>query len=191
MLALKVLFWALVPLIVAIVITVPALSFLGEDYRYIEYSIVPVALAVSIFLVDMPVFVLPALAVFIFAYAAVLLKYRRHLHEARELVDAEDISSYERLSKYDLKNLLVFPATRTLEFNYFTKLPVIHQVRSKDPDHKVSLEYVFDTYNVRYVINFKDADPFNRYATLLTFATVKKLEAFKNFELIEATKKYA
>lgn len=189
-LALKVLFWALAPLVVALIITIPALSFLGEDYRYIEYSVVPVALAISIFLVDLQVFVLSALALFFFAYVVVLSKYKKHLYEARELVDADDIFSYECLGKCDLKNLLVFPSTRTLEVNYFTKLHVIHQVRSKDNDQKVSLEYVVNNYNIRYVISFKDADPFHRYATLLTFANVKKLQEFKNFELIEVTRKY-
>ncbi len=182
----RVLFWAFVPLIVAVLVALPKLSFLGEDYRYIEYSVVPVSITLMLLLATLNIYAILATVACFGAYSVLIQKYKRHLNQAKELVDSDDIKAYHSLTEYNPCQLLVFPSTRTLEVHYFTELNVIHPVRTKTTvTEKEYLEHLMRDYKVQYILRFKDVDPSQRFAILSEMVKMKKVRFFKNIELFE------
>lgn len=184
-LILKLFFWALLPFIVAMLVVLPNLSFLGEDYRYIEYSIAPVGIICALSLATLNIYVLLALSVCFIASVAAFIKYKSHLCHSKELLDPDDILAYQTLKNYSLNNLLVFPPTRTLEVNFFTKLNVIHPVRAKDSTLTDHLKGLLNKYNFKYVLRFKGVDPYQRFSTLANMVHLKSVLTLNSFELFE------
>jgi len=183
----KVTFWTFNIIIIALFVSVPALSFLGEEYRYIEYGVVPVGISSSLLIASSNVYVWLVSFVCAFMSFLALFKFKRYLYNSKALIDPDDILSYRSLRDYSLSNLLVFPPTRTLEINYFTKIHVIHPVRKEtrfnsDSEH---LDNLLNTYGIRYVLKFKGTDPYQLFATLTNIVSMKKIFGFKNFELYE------
>jgi heme/copper-type cytochrome/quinol oxidase subunit 1 len=187
----KVTFWAFIVIIIAIFVSIPALSFLGEEYRYIEYGVVPVGISISLLIASSDVYVWLVSFVCVFMSFLALFKLKRHLYYSKALVDPDDILSYRSLRDYSLSNLLVFPHTRTLEVSYFTKLHVIHPVRREKRFNSDSeyLDSLLNTYGVRCVLKFKGTDPYQLFAKLTDMVSMKKILDFKNFELYELSPK--
>ena len=186
----RILFWAFVPIVIALFVSLPRLSFLGEEYRYVEYGVVPVAILVSILVTSANNFswlILLVSSICIVLCFIILLKYKEYLCNSRALVNSDDIISYRSLASYRLSNLLIFPPTRTLEVRYFTKLNVVHQVR-KASGFKSDSEYLGNLLskgNVQYVLKFKGTDPFQLFMRLSNIVKMKKIADFTNFELFE------
>jgi hypothetical protein len=190
----RIIYWAFIPIVIALFVSIPSLSFLGEEYRYIEYGVVPVGIAVSLLLTNSNIYpwlVLLISLVCILMCSIALFKYKEYLCNSKVLVNPDDISSYSSLATYRLSNLLIFPHTRTLEVRYFTKLHVVHQVR-KASGFKSDSEYLDDLLskcNVQYVLKFKGIDPFKLFALLSNTMNMKKIATFTNFELYELLSK--
>jgi hypothetical protein len=187
----KVTFWAFINILIALLVSVPALSFLGENYRYVEYSVVPVGIAISLFVASSNPYVWLVSSVCIVMSFLALFKFKRKLHHLKALVDPDDILAYGSLRDYGLSNLLVFPGNRTLEVNYFTKLHVVHPVRVSSSVHSASeyLDNLITTYGIQYILKFKGTDLYQHFATLTTMASMTKILAFTNFELYKLTPK--
>ena len=186
----RIIYWAFIPLVIALFVSIPRMSFLGEEYRYIEYGVVPVAIIVSLLLTKSTNFAWLILLVSLLCIVLcfiILFKYKEYLCNSKALVNSDDISAYRSLATFGLKNLLIFPQTRTLEVRYFTKLYVVHQVR-KGSGFKSDSEYLSDLLSkgdVQYVLKFKGTDPFQLFARLSNFVNMKKIATFTNFELFE------
>ena len=120
-----------------------------------------------------------------------LFKFKNYLYHSKALIDPDDILSYRSLRDYSLSNLLVFPHTRTLEVNYFTKLHVVHPVRKRTTFNSDSeyLDNLLNTHGIQYVLKFKGTDPSQLFATLTTMVSMKKILVFKNSELYELSPK--
>jgi hypothetical protein len=143
----------------------PALSAVGEYYRYVEYSVVPVGISVVTFVADLNPYVLLISLVCISISFLSLFKLKRYLNCSKVLVNPDDILSYGSLRNYGLTNLLVIPHTRTMEVNYFTELSVVHPVRGTGN----VLEFwgnLIDRYQIEYLLKFKDTDPSQVFETL-------------------------
>lgn len=190
---LKLFFWAFVPLIAALLTTLPALSFLGENYRYIDYSVVPVGVISALLLSNFNAYVLLIFLICFLVSTAVLLMYKKHIYQSNWLVDPGDILSYQDLKGCFLSNLLVFPPNRTLEVNYFTGLSVIHPVRMKTSETLTEFfERLLRNYKLRYVFRFKGAAHTGSNDTFSIFENMVRLKTimvFKNFEILEVSPK--
>jgi hypothetical protein len=184
----KLTFWAFVNIVIALLVSIRALSFLGEEYRYVEYSVFPVGIASSLLIASSNIYVwFVAFTCALLSFLA-LFKFKRYLHHSKALVDPDDILAYRSL-RDNLGNLLVLPHTRTLEVNYFTKLQVVHPVRKKFRSTSQHLDDLLKTYGIQYVLKFKDTDPFQIFATLMTIANLNKILVFKNFEVYKLSNK--
>jgi hypothetical protein len=184
----KLAFWAFITIVIALIVSVPALSFLGEEYRYVEYGVFPVGITSSLLIVSSNIqvwFVTFACVVLTFL---ALFKFKRYLYHLKGLVDPDDILAYRSL-RDNLGNLLVFPHTRTLEVNYFTKLQVVHPVRIRFNSASELLDNLINKYGIQYVLKFKGADSDHIFATLTNIVSMKKILAFMNVELYKLTPK--
>ena len=179
-------FWTFIPLAVALLVSIPYLSFLGEDYRYIEYSIFPAGIASSLLIANSNVFVLLAFLTCFFVSILALYKYKILLHKRKNLVNPDDVLSYQTLRNYSLGNLLVFPHTRTLEVNYFTGLKVVHPVRSKESmTTSQILANLLSKYEIRHVLKFKSQYSNEEFETLKSMVNLTMISDFNNLELYE------
>ena len=178
----KVVFWSFINVLLALLVSIPNLSFLGEYYRYLEYSVVSIGIATSLLMVYLSPYILLVSFTCISISLLVLMKYRRHLVHSKALVDPDDILSYYSLRDYNLSNLLVFPGARTLEVRYYSKISVIHPVRGPETpvEHITNLT---NNYEIRYVLKFKDNDPYQLFATMTNMKKMEKIADFANFEL--------
>jgi hypothetical protein len=149
----KVSFWAFIPFITALIMSTPALSFLGEGYRYIQYGVVPVGIVGSLLLESPNLYIWPAFLACSFMTFLVLHRYKRHLHESKLLINPSD-TSYSCLRNHKLGNVLVFPRIRTLEVNYFAKLQVVHLVRPQSNTN----QNIACRYGIKHVLIFKGDD---------------------------------
>jgi hypothetical protein len=183
-LMIKMIFWALLPLIVALIVTIPKLTFLGEDYRYIEYSIVPVAVIGTISMASLNLYVLLVFFVCLSISAVVMLKYKKHIFRSKWLVDPKDLVAYQSLKDSGVSDLLVFPPNRTLEVNFFTELSVIDPIRKKESFTLTELfEDLLNKYSCKYVIHFKDVDPYDRFSVFKNMVNVERVLSFENFDV--------
>jgi hypothetical protein len=183
----KVTFWAFVPILIALFVSIPVLSFLGEDYRYVQYGVAPVGIASSLCIENSQAYVWLVSLICVFMSFLALFKLKRYLHDSNYIVHPDDISSYRSLRNDSLSNLLVFPHIRTLEVNYFTGLRMVHLVRPKSiwtPQH---LENLLDKYGIQFVLKFKgDSQIFEK---LKDIVQINKILVFTNFELYKLTPK--
>jgi hypothetical protein len=178
---LKVVFWAFINIFIAIVISIPVLSFLGEYSRYIEYSIVPTGIASTLLIANLSPYLLFASIPCIFLSLIALSKFKRYLTNSKAIIDDDDVSSYSILKNHGLYNVLVFPA-RTLEVSYYSKITVIHPVRGAEtPVDQIS--HLIENYNISYVLKFKDSDPYQLFDTMAKMKSMEKILDFKNFEI--------
>ena len=185
----NIIFWTFIPLVVALLVSIPNLSFLGENYRYIEYSVVPLGILSSILLASLNLFILFAFSVCLVMPILILNRYKTHLYKRKDLVNSDDILSYRLLSNYNLGNLLVFPHTRSLEVNYFTRLKVVHPVRTKETmtDSQI-LNSILSKYEIGHVLRFKNKDSNEKFEALTSIVNVKLISDFGYFELYELNK---
>ena len=185
-----ILYWALAPTIIGLVISFPQLSFLGEEYRYVEYGIVPVGIAVSVLLLNSNSYswlILAIIIACILMCSVALVKYKDYLNESKALVNSSDISSYRSLAAYGISNLLIIPHTRALEVRYFTKLHIVHLVR-KASGFKSDSEYLntlLGNGRVQYILKFRDNDPWGLFIRISNNWNTKKIASFTNFEIFE------
>jgi hypothetical protein len=178
----KVIFWAFINILIALLVSISALSFLGEYNRYVEYSMVSIAIAASVFMASLGTYILIVSFACVGVSLLALLKFRRYLVQSKALVDPGDVLSYLSLRDYGLSNLLVFPSNRTLEVCYYSGLSVIHPVRGANtPSEQIT--NLTNNYEIRYVLRFKGEDPYQLFATIANTTNMKKIADFKNFEL--------
>lgn len=182
----KVTFWAFIPVFIAFVVSIPALSFLGEEYRYVMYGVAPVGIASSLYTASSNVYVWFVSFVCVVMSFLALFKLKRYLHDSKALVDHDEILSYHSLKNYSLSNLLVFPHIRTLEVNYFTKLRVVHPVRPR-PWNSKDIGNLLNTYRIQHILKFKGDD--QTFATIKNNINMNKISEFSNFELYKLTPK--
>ena len=182
-LSLKVLFWAFAPLAGALIVAIPQISFLGEEYRYIEYSLVPTAIAAAFLFVGLSIYATIISVVCLGAYLVVMAKYRTHLHKKRELVGESDLSTYRSLKNRGLANVLVFPPIRTLEFNYFTHIKVLHSVRHKDVAEADHLKHLLADYKVDYLLRFDRLDDDARWSVFAGMGRLEKVDSYNDITL--------
>ena len=180
----KVVFWALINFLIAFLIAVPFLSFLGEYYRYVEYSLVPVGVLAPLFLASSNLYILLVSFACIFLSLLALLKFRKYLAQSKVLIDSNDVSSYKLLKEYNVSNLLVFPGNRTLEISYFSGVSVIHPVRGPKTASE-HLANLINNYEIKYVLKFRDDDPYKLFATMTNMIKMKKIADFNEFEIFE------
>jgi hypothetical protein len=147
-------FWAFMPVITALIMSTPALSFLGEGYRYVQYGVVPVGIVSSLLFESSNLYIWLAFFACFFMTFLELYIYKRRLHESRLLVNPSDTSAYSCLGNHESGNVLVFPRIRTLEVNYLAKLQVVHLVRPR-PGTDQETAY---KYGVKHVLIFKGED---------------------------------
>ncbi len=187
----RALFWAFIPLLTAIFVSIPQLAFMGEDYRYVEYSLVPIGALVAAFAVTTQIgfFVLLPIIACLSISILTLVKYKDSLTKSKFFVDNDDIQAYNSLKDYVSGYLLVFPHWRTLEVSYFTNLPIIHNVRKgKQSDSKI-LDNLINVYGAKYFLKFKGTDPYNYFATLESIICVARVFESPNFELYKLVPK--
>ena len=178
----KVIFWAFINILISLLVSTSTLSFLGEHNRYVEYSVVSIGIAASLFAVSLGVYVLIVSLVCAAVSLLSLLKYRKYLVRSKALVDPDDVISYYSLRDYSLRNLLVFPGNRTLEVRYYSGISVIHPVRGADtPSEQIA--YLKNNHEIKYVLKFKHNDIYQLFATMANMVDMKKIADFKNFEL--------
>jgi hypothetical protein len=157
-LTVKVSFWAFMPVITALIVSTPALSFLGEGYRYVQYGAVPVGIASTLLLESPNLYIWTAF--FACSFITVLVtflelhRFKKSLHESRLLVNPGDASAYSCLRNRKLGNVLIFPHIRTLEVNYFAKLHVVHFVRGRS----MTYQNVAHKYGIKHILIFKADD---------------------------------
>ncbi len=179
----KMIYWAFINILISLFISIPALSFLGEYSRYIEYSIVPIGVTSVLFITSLSPYFLLVAAACIFLTLIALFKFKKYIIKSHGLVDPEDISSYNTLKDRNFNNVLVFPA-RTLEVNYYSQIRVIHPVRGAETPLD-QITHLVDNYRIKYVLKFKDGDPYQLFATMAKMRNLTKILDFKNFELYE------
>jgi hypothetical protein len=183
----KVTFWAFIPILIALLVSIPALSFLGGDYRYVQYGVAPVGIASSLFIESSNIYIWLAFFICVSMSFLALLKLKRYLDLPNSLVHPDDISSYCSLRNYSLSNLLVFPHIRTLEVNYFTDLGVIHLVRPTSTWTSKHVENLLNKYGIQFVLKFKgDSQIFEK---LKDIVHINKILVSTNFELYKLTPK--
>jgi hypothetical protein len=182
---LSIFFWVFIPLIAAVIVSIPHLSFLGEEYRYIEYSIVPVAVAVAWSIMNINLYSLITLSISAALSFIALFKYKKYLFKSMSLTNPADITAYNSLKEYSPNDLMVIPHTRTLEVGYFTRIQVIHGVRTNSSSAIGQLNHLMTTYDIKYVLKFRDNDPYDMFAALKKIAIFEKIGDFKNFELFQ------
>ncbi len=177
----KIFFWAIVNLLIAIVVLIPSLSLIGEYYRYIEYSLVPVGTAIGLFLSSLNFLVIAALFVALFISSLSLLRLKKSIDNSKMIVNPSDILLYQSLKECCTSNLIVIPSIRTLEVNYFTQLNVVHLVRG----HGILgyLAQIIETYKIGYILKFKGADSYALFEGIRNSHTLEKIKDFENFEL--------
>ena len=183
----KIFFWAIVNLLVAIVVLIPALSLIGEYYRYIEYSLVPVGIAIGLFLNSSNYLVIAALFVALFISFVALLRLKKSIENSKMIVNPSDIQLYQTLKEYCNTNLMIIPSIRTLEINYFTQLNVIHLVRG----HGILgyLAQIIEAYKVGYILKFKGVDSYALFEGIRNLRNLEKIKDFENFELYSIRQK--
>jgi hypothetical protein len=178
---LRTIYWAFINIVIAMVISIPALSFLGEYSRYIEYSIVPIAIASSLILASVSPYLLPIAIVCILFTLFAMVKFKKYLISSKSLIDLDDVASYQTLKDHDLSNVLVLPA-RTLEVNYYSGISVVHPVRGAETPFD-QITHLMENYDIRYVLKFRDSDPYQLFATMSRIKKMEKILEFKNFEV--------
>lgn len=180
---LKVVFFSLINILIAVAVSIPALSFLGEYSRYVEYSAAPIAISCSLLTAILNPYFIIASLVFIFLSLLALSKYKKYLVDSRAIIDSDDVSSYHSLKELNLSNVIVFPA-RTLEVNYYSRISVVHPVRGAEtPLEQVT--HLTENYRLKFVLKFKDSDPYGLFATLTKMKKMEKVLDFKNFEVYQ------
>ncbi|MGE5555452.1 MAG: hypothetical protein ACM3UY_04210 [Methanocella sp.] len=178
-------YWAIITMVVAIVISIPRLAFLGEDYRYIEYSILPVGVigGLSVVHLNLPVLILILIALATNVLA--LFKYKKYLATSYSLTNPEDLYAYKKLAEFGSNNMLVIPHIRTLEVGYFTKLKVVHGVRTVSNSIHDQLEHLTTNYTIDYVVKYKKLDPYLTFFTLQKMFNPVKVFDFENYEVYQ------
>lgn len=186
----KLFFWAFALLAIALLTSLPRFAFLGENYRYVDYSIVPVGVISTLLLSSLNIYAVSTFAMLFLTSTIILSKYKNHIYQTRSLVDSSDVSSYHSLHGSNFCNLLVFPPNRTLEVNFFTGLSVIHPVRMKVSETvEEHIKRLLHDYDIRYVVRFEGPQPFNKFSILAKLVTMKTIIAYKNFEILELSPK--
>jgi len=180
-------FWAFIPVLIALLVSIPRLSFLGEDYRYVQYSVAPVGIVSSLYMESSPVYVWVIFLACVSMSFFALFKLKRYLQHSNDLVNPGDVSSYHFLRNYNPSYLLVFPHIRTLEVNYFADLNVVHLVRPKSPWTSEHIENLLNKYGIQFVLKFKgDSHIFEK---LKDTVHINKTLTFTNFEVYKLTPK--
>jgi len=156
----KVIFWAFIPVLTALFVSIPALSFLGEEYRYVDYGAVPVGIAISLLCFkDLQIYMWLVSIICVFMCFIALFKFKKYIHESNSLVHPDDISSYHTLRNFSARasfgNLLVVPHIRTMEVNFFTGLNVVHLVRPKKMWASGDIKNLLNRYEIKFVLKFK------------------------------------
>jgi hypothetical protein len=189
-LMLKLTYWAFIPIVIALIVAIPALSYLGEAYRYVQYAVVPVAISSVLYIESAPAYAwLVPLACVLMSFL-VLFKFKKHVLGSNYLVQSTDVSSYNLLKNYTSEYSLVFPHIRSLELNYFTGLGVIHLVRPKNIGTVEHFENLLSKYDIRFVINF-DKNGSQILQKLKDVASVEKILTYTNFDVYKLERKTA
>jgi hypothetical protein len=110
-----------------------------------------------------------------------LLKFKKYLIRSKTLIDLDDVLSYKTLQSYGLSNVLVLPA-RTLEVQYYSGVSVIHPVRGAETPLD-QITHLMKNYNIKYVLKFRDSDPYQLFATISRIRKMEKVVETKNFEV--------
>ncbi len=177
----KIFFWGIVNLLIALIVLIPSLSLIGEYYRYIEYGLVPVGIAIGLSMNNLNYLIIVALFIALFLSLIALLRLKKNIKDSKMLVNPNDIPLYQSLKDCCTSNLLVIPSIRTLEVNYFSQLSVVHLVRG----HGI-LDYlakIIETYKIGYILKFKGTDPYALFEGIKNSLTIEKIGDFENFEL--------
>jgi len=179
----KIFFWAVVNLLIAIVVLIPSLSLIGEYYRYIEYGLVPVGIAVGITLNSLNSSIIVAVFVALFIGFFALIRLKKNVNDSKMLVNPNDIRLYQSLKDCCPGNFLVIPSIRTLEVNYFSQISVVHLVRG----HGILgyLAQIIETYKIGYILKFKGSDPYDIFEGIKKSLSIEKTIDFENFEIYE------
>lgn len=188
------LFLALAPLVISILVALPNLAFLGEDYRYIEYGLIPVAclVAISVFLTNNNLLILLFCLFSVIASLFGLRLYRKYLLNSKSLIENEDVTNiYAHLSDHVSGKLMVFPFYRTLEVSYFTSLNFVHLVRVEGSGAEL-YEMSIRKFGVNYILKFKesyDVKSKRIFDYAMENELIKKVVDFGNSELYEVLNK--
>jgi len=179
----KIFFWAVVNLLIAIVVLIPSLSLIGEYYRYIEYGLVPVGIAVGITLNSLNSSIIVAVFVALFIGFFAVIRLKKNVNDSKMLVNPNDIRLYQSLKDCCPGNFLVIPSIRTLEVNYFSQISVVHLVRG----HGILgyLAQIIETYKIGYTLKFKGSDPYDIFEGIKKSLSIEKTIDFENFEIYE------
>lgn len=181
----KIIFFAFFPLLLSLVVSLPKLSFLGEEYRYIDYGIAPVGIATSYYMktINIDYGLFPILLICIAFSSFALLKLKRLFQRQKLFTSLEDAKTYDVLKNYCSDNMLVFPHTRGLEVNYFTNIRIIHPVRSKHWDSNQLTKWIRD-YKVGFVLKFKcDSKAFDDLAVSVKMEKILDQGDYELFKL--------
>lgn len=181
----RIAYWAFAPIVIALVVSNRHLSFLGEDYRYVEYGMFPVGLLSVIFFTGSNITVWFAFFVVFLLSFVIMIQYRKHIHRTAQLVDPIDISSYSSLNHFAEDNFLIFPHIRTLEVKYFAQVHVIHSVRPKNVSGLEHLRNLLTGYEIRYILRFKHTDQRHFFELLAGMFRLNRILSFTNFDLYE------
>jgi hypothetical protein len=186
---LKALYWTIIPLIAALATSLPALSFLGEEYRYIEYSAVPLAITLLFTLISLPSSIsLVILLITSIVPLVALVKYKKYLVTTCSLTNPKDLEAYATLKTAAADHIIVIPHTRTLEISYFTALEVVHPVRTSSSSAVVQVKHLLNNYRIDYVANFRELDKYSLFSIIQGITNLKKVQSFPNFDIYRITK---
>jgi hypothetical protein len=184
----KLLFLALTPLIVSFFVALPKLAFIGEDYRYIEYALVPVACTISIFLVltNWNILLIIGCVASVLASIFGLKMYKKYLISSKFLVEDEEIKSvFPKLKAVVTGPMMVLPLFRALEASYYTELRTVHLVRVEGTSAEL-IDLLIEKCSVEYLLFFKefaDVKANGLFEYVLKNNLIIKIEDFKNIEL--------
>jgi hypothetical protein len=177
----EVIYWVLLPLCVALFVSAPSLSFLGEDYRYVQYGSIPVGIAASLFVENSSVFITLVLLICILTSFLALYKLKKYLDSSGSLITSADLASYGSLRNHRLGVLFVCPSIRSLEVNYFANQEIVHSVRPKSVWSSEEIRNKVDRYGIEHVLRFRGFN--DRFAELEKAFNMDRVASFSTFDI--------
>jgi hypothetical protein len=72
-----------------------------------------------------------------------------------------------------------------LEFNYFTRFPVLHSDRRKDVTETDHLRHLMANYKIDYLLRFEGMGDDSRWLVFANATGLKKIETYQGLTLYE------
>jgi hypothetical protein len=181
----EVIFWAFIPIVAALLVSIRAFSFLGEEYRYVEYGTVPTSVVFSSLLINSNAYYWFLSLACVVLCSISLYKFKSYIHNSSALVDSNDVSVYGSLKNQSLGKLVVLPHIRTLEINYFTGLSVAHPVRLSTPQTPEMFSNMLAKQRIEHIIKFKYYH--EEFTAVVKTKGLTRIMAYTNFEVYRVT----